>query len=267
MAWKKHGWSGWDGETYIHYAPEQTPWGLSQQGTQESEATIRQQKLMEYSPVVYQPTKKRPFLVQPKRRVKARRGNQRHFNVETKFFDVILDDGLVDSAGTVTNSLLLIAQGLTAITRIGRRIIVRSLHWHINLTLGNQTDPTKTSDVVRIILYVDRQANGATIAVLDFLESATFLSFRNLSNSKRFRVLMDKSFIMQASAFAGNGTANDSGRVVKQHHFNTRLNLKVEYSAGGGAITELESNNIGVLAISEAGLTTLTSKIRVRFTD
>lgn len=121
-----------------------------------------------------------------------------------------------------------------------------------------------TTDTVRLIVYQDKQANGATIAVLDLLETANYQSFNNLSNSGRFRVLMDRTHtLVAASAIAGPSTGEDGMNFT----FFKQLNMPIEFSAGAGVIAEICTNNIGVLAISRGGGVLLDSKFRLRFTD
>ena len=59
---------------------------------------------------------------------------------------------------------------------------------------------------MRVMLYHDKQANGATAAVLDILESADYQSFNNLVNSGRFRILMDRTYAMNYLTLASGGT-------------------------------------------------------------
>ena len=55
------------------------------------------------------------------------------------------------------------------------------------------TNSSAASNLVRIIVYLDRQCNGAAAGVTDLLESASYLSFRNLANQSRFKFLYDKT--------------------------------------------------------------------------
>lgn len=183
---------------------------------------------------------------------------------EWKFFDVDLDDALIATGGTVTNSINLIAQGVTEKTRVGRKCVVKSIEWRWLLNLDSTANMSTSTDTCRLILYKDKQCNGATIAVLDLLETADFQSFYNLANQSRFVVLMDRSYTLKApSAIAGPVTGED-GRNGK---FRKSCNVALEFDAAVGAITELRSNNFGVLVISKGGGILLDSKFRIRFSD
>ncbi len=189
---------------------------------------------------------------------------------ELKFFDRDLDDTPITTAGAITDSINKIAQGVTEVTRVGRKCTIKSINWRFLVWLPEQdavADPL-APDSVRIILYIDKQTNGATAAVTDILETASWLSFRNLANTARFNVLMDKTTSIN---FLGLGS--DGAGVVSQTQVNKSLtffkkcNVPIEFDGTTGAITEIRSNNLGVLLISSNGTANFSSKIRVRFSD
>ncbi len=189
---------------------------------------------------------------------------------ERKFHDVDLDDAVVATGGTVTPSINLIAQGVTESERVGRKCTLKSIHWRFSLNLP-QVDAAATpaaGDVVRVIMYIDKQCNGATAAVTDVLESADYKSFRNLSNSQRFSFLMDKTFNLNHAGLASDGAGVVSQALnIHSYQMNKVCNLPIEYSSTTGVIGEIRSNNIGVLLISFIGTARFESKIRLRFSD
>ncbi len=189
---------------------------------------------------------------------------------ELKFFDVDLDDTPILIAGAITDSINKIAQGVTEVTRVGRKCTVKSINWRFLTWLPEvdaAADPL-APDSVRIILYIDKQCNGATAAVTDLLESASWLSFRNLANTARFNVLMDKTVSVNFMGLASDGAGVVSQSQINRHGtFFKKCNIPLEFDATTGAITEIKSNNLGVLLISSNGTANFTSKIRVRFSD
>ncbi len=187
--------------------------------------------------------------------------------VELKFHDVDLDDAVISAAGTITNSINLIAQGVTETERIGRKCTLRNINWRFTIDLPASGTFANTADTVRVLMYLDKQANGATAAVLDILETANFQSFNNLSNKSRFRTLMDRTYDLGATAGGGDGTTEDTGKVHISDSLYKKVNIPLEFSAGTEAITEIRSNNIGILLISLAGISGFESKIRLRFSD
>lgn len=187
--------------------------------------------------------------------------------LEMKFHDVDLDDAVIAAGANVTATINIIPQGVTEIQRIGRKCTIRSINWRFNITLSPGTTSANTSDTVRVLLYLDKQANKATAASTDVLESADFQSFNNLANKKRFRTLMDRTYKITASAGGGDGTTEDYGATELNDAFFKKVNIPIEWTAGTGAMTEITSSNIGVILLSRAGVAGFTSKFRLRFTD
>ncbi len=186
---------------------------------------------------------------------------------ELKFHDVDLDDAVVAGAGGITETINIIAQGVTETTRVGRQAIIRSIAWRYNCLLPTTSTPGDTSDAIRVIMYLDKQANKLTAAVTDILESADWQSFNNLANRGRFRVLMDRTHQLVSKSGAWDGTNDQFGEDDLQGAFYKTCNIPIEYNAGTGAMTEITSNNLGVLLISRDGKVFFGSKIRLRFTD
>ncbi len=107
---------------------------------------------------------------------------------ELKFFDTLKAATTVTETGTILDdSLVHIPQGVTESERVGRKCTLRSIHIKGTFLNSNVTSVNDTKNGVRIIMYLDKQANGATAAVSDVLEDITevngYNSFRNLSNS------------------------------------------------------------------------------------
>lgn len=187
---------------------------------------------------------------------------------ESKFFDTAFTTTAISAAGVITNaSLNLIPQGVTESTRIGRKSILTSVHFRGRMIHDVATSGATASDIVRFIVYIDKQCNGATAAILDILETTDIRSFRNLANSERFQILYDKQTPISAMSGAGNGTSDEFGAVTKNLLINRKLNLPLEFSSTTGAITEIRSNNLGVLAITQSGLILVQYNCRVRFSE
>ncbi len=186
---------------------------------------------------------------------------------ELKFHDLDIDDATIATNGTIAQaSINIIAQGVTEVQRIGRKCTLRSINWRFNIRLPEGVAVTTTSDTVRVIVYLDKQTNGAAAGVTDILETDDYQSFNNLANKSRFRTLMDRTYDIN-SDLSGDGTTVDSPRFNMNDSFFKKINIPIEYDATTGAITEQRSNNVGVLLLSKNGLCTFNSKMRVRFSD
>ncbi len=196
------------------------------------------------------------------------RGRRSYKGGELKFHDLDTVDAVVAATGSIdVPSCNLIAQGTTESTRIGRKCTIRKILWKFDCKLPASTSSTATSDVLQVILYLDKQANGVTAAVLDILETAAVNEFRNLSNSGRFRILMNRHYSLTAPSGGGDGTTEDYGEYVIHDEYYKECNIPLEFSGITGAITELRSNNIGILLISKDGTANFNGKMRVRFSD
>ncbi len=190
---------------------------------------------------------------------------------ELKFHDLDINDSSIAAGVTVAeDSVVTIAQGVTEVQRIGRKCTIRSINWRFNISMAsslNQADPPK-GDIVRIILYLDKQANGAAAVATDILESADFQSFNNLANKSRFRTLMDRTYTLGHQLAQTDGTNTGSYPEINiSDSLFKKVNIPIEYDSTTGAITEVKSNNIGLLTISKNGTATFESKMRVRFSD
>lgn len=194
-------------------------------------------------------------------------------NAELKFHDVDIDDAVIDAGGTILNAgtINIIPQGVTEKQRIGRKCVIKEIHWRYQLVLPEVVDAASPAppDTVRLILFLDQQCNKLTAAVLDILESADYQSWRNLVNSGRFRVLLDKTFALNFETLTSTQNADtfDHAAVTKSYVFNKLCNIPLEFNAELGVLTEICCNNLAVLAISQNGVAALNSKIRLRFSD
>ncbi len=190
---------------------------------------------------------------------------------ELKFHDLNIDDASVTQNGTIVeDSVLTIAQGTTESERIGRKVVVKTINWRWNLLLSVASNSANVDETVRLILYQDKQTNGAAAAITDILETDDYQAFNQLANKSRFRTLMDRLYTMNAQVGAGNGTTNTFGNLQVNDSVFLNVNIPIEYdnSATTGAISTMRSNNIGVLILSKDGaLVVMDGKMRVRFSD
>jgi len=188
---------------------------------------------------------------------------------ELKFFDVTVDDAVIASGGFIHPTVVNIPQGITESTRVGRKICVTNINWHFRAALVGITAATSppNGDIVRVVIYLDKQCNGAAAGVADILENTHFQSFNNLVNKGRFRILMDRTYDLNYLAGSGITSSQDYCAVQINDSFFKRCSIPVEYSATTGAITEIRSNNIGIMLITEQGKANFESVVRIRYAD
>ncbi len=187
---------------------------------------------------------------------------------ELKFHDLDIDDATIAGGALIAQaSCNLIAQGVTESQRVGRKCVIRSINYRFRFSLPATSTPGDTSDSVRIVIYLDKQANGATAATTQLFENDDYQTFNNLANSSRFVTLMDRSYSLVATAGAYDGTNDQFGEVNINDTFFKRCSIPIEFDATTGAITEIRSNNIGIALFSRAGVAGFSSSMRLRFAD
>ncbi len=184
-----------------------------------------------------------------------------------KFHDVDIDDAVVSVAGTIQAGVNLIPQGVTEKTRVGRKCVIRKIQWRWSSFLPSTSTPGSTTDVVRMILYQDKQANGAAAGVTDILETDDYQSFLNLANSGRFKILVDRLISHVSKSGAYDGTNDQFGENVVNGSYYKNCFIPIEFDSTTGAVTEIKSNNLGVLLVGQTGVATFNSAIRLRFSD
>lgn len=121
------------------------------------------------------------------------------------------------------------------------------------------------SGVMIIYLVQDMQTNGAAAAVTDvFTGTDPTIAMVNMANSKRFKIL--KKIVRTFNSQAGVTTAYNT---VHMHiDYFKKCAIELEFSSTTGAITELKSNNVFLIAQATVGiddLVTVSGNCRLRF--
>lgn len=164
---------------------------------------------------------------------------------ETKYFDTTLSFN-VDSTMEVpaTGQLVLIPQGDTATTRDGRQCTLTSIQIRASCIFVPAAAATAAT-WMSLYLVLDKQCNGAAAAVTDVFTSAnSSLAMFNLDNSDRFQII--KKWQYDFNAVAGATTAYNN---VQRHiEWFKKINIPMNYSSTAGAITEIRSNNLFLVA-------------------
>lgn len=193
---------------------------------------------------------------------------------ETKFVDEIND--LSDQPVSINGNILAVSivngiiSGTSESQRIGRRIHVTGIGLTFRMRLGPNVQASDASDHMRVMLYLDKQCNGAAATVDDILEGTDtapiLLSYRELENVNRFRILHDKTYSLHSNA-ATESTLGGFGRFEVVRKVWVNVDYPVEYTGPGPAITAIRSNNFGILVITLNGISNIKCSSRVRYTD
>jgi len=185
---------------------------------------------------------------------------------ENKFFDTTLSFN-IDATGEVpaTGQLNLIPQGVTESTRIGRKCTIKSIQIRGQLAYVPVAD-TSGTDNVFIYVVLDKQCNGAAAGISDVLTGAGMkAAMINLANSERFTILKRFQCVMTSNAGVSGAYSNNLRQIEWFH----KCNIPIEFSSTTGAITEIKSNNLFLLAGSGSAddETAFSGTCRLRFAD
>jgi len=113
-------------------------------------------------------------------------------------------DTLIDMTTNTTGdreTLNALARGTDISERVGRQVAMVSLDYRVT---GSCTPGTGTDQVQRFLIVVDHQVNGTAPTLQDVLVSASPDSLTNLNNRARFTILVDKSYVINATGEAGS---------------------------------------------------------------
>lgn len=191
--------------------------------------------------------------------------------MELKYHDISININPIPSLGTIKDSFNEIADGTNEQQRNGRRVIIHLIQWQGVFELPAQPVGVTAlpPDEVRVILYVDKQCNGATATVSDFFPSSDIHSYYTLDQSDRFNILYDQRHVINYGGITQSNPANYFVQSPNKIPFTIEVpcSVKLQFSGATGALTEIRSNNIGALLISSRGVSYITSRARLRFTD
>lgn len=189
------------------------------------------------------------------------------YDEDVKFIDygaaatAVLETGVNLAGGGIAFG---ITQGDTDVTRDGDSIIATSLI--LRAQLYSDVDRIAFGNFVRVIVYWDKQPNGAVATVSGAAGSQSLmlasgavpghLDHRNQLTINRFDIIWDKTFCWNANTVqsftpaTGATTGLTQTSIAFQKRF--KLNRKIRYLASAGAITDMIGNNLCVSVIGNS---------------
>jgi hypothetical protein len=194
----------------------------------------------------------------PRGRGRGRRGGPRGTSVprapsaarvileahEPKNLDLTGSGGLSTTTGQLT-LLNPIIQGTTGNNRSGREIKLDHLRLNMTFTIAGQND----IDIVRYIVFLDKESRGTAPAVGDVVQNATFgigaiLSSHNFDNvPSRFKILADEIVILKPTVSV-NSTNTVWQNDIKHRLLHIPLKSLTHYynASNAGTIADIDSN-------------------------
>ncbi len=191
---------------------------------------------------------------------------------ERKFLDVQVGTTPVTAAGVLVRSTFNdVAQGTGEAQRIGRKLTLKSAEFRWTIESPATSGGTEVGgQTIRLVVLMDKQANGAATSWLSVFQQANIHSMRNLENSNRFTILRDKLVTLnRVSGPVPGGTTGLFPQVNRPVHLRVTLNTPIEFSGVLGSMSEIRSNNLLMLAIAEEDSTTTNvhGTCRIRYSD
>lgn len=183
---------------------------------------------------------------------------------ELKYIDTT-STGTVNGTGSLT-LLNGIAQGQDITQRIGRKAILKSIYFRLDL-YPSTTASSPTGDIVRVLVVYDCQTNSSAPGLGNILISPQYLSPMNLDYRDRFKILIDKHVTMPANVYTtGNISAGEGQpKIVKVFK---RLNMDQVFSGTANTIGSIATGSIYLVLLAlGTNVTTANMWCRIRFTD
>lgn len=169
-------------------------------------------------------------------------------------------------------------QGDDITRRQGRKCFLKKIRITGSFSIPSQATQTSldTPAKVRIIVYCDKQTNGAQATGADLINSGStgagaIHMFQNFANLGRFQVYKDKSYLIGNSLPTVNNTGGAGGIVQgsakTNFKFTINVNKWVNFNAGvTGTITDVVDNSFHVLAATDGVLVVPTLEYSSRCT-
>jgi hypothetical protein len=197
---------------------------------------------------------------------------------EMKYFDCARTSSAINGgntwAGTEIDPTLIPVAGLDTLfaptvgaginQRIGKSANVHKIkiRGHCFSTPEVNQDVGSQPAYIRIILYQDLQTNGTQAGGEDVMQTvaanalANTEAFQNIDNFGRFRVLKDKSIVLQdPNMNSTSATEHLNNGLIRMFKFNINFKrpVKVRFNAtNGGTIADIVDNSWHMLAITSS---------------
>lgn len=226
---------------------------------------------------------KRPRQAQPKRtytgsRVPLASRGYRLNPIEKKVFDVVTTIYPANTTGSVT-SMYQPTLGTDFTNRVGRKTTIKSIQARgiVRVRLAESMASGVTSpQLIRWMMILDTQPNGALPAVTDILAASLPQSPLNLNNRDRFKVIIDKQWVLDPYEKSTTATqaivsTTNQCRALKVYR---KCNIETIFNAtNGGSVADITSGAIIQLLIGNqptdgaGGPGEAAIQTRIRFQD
>lgn len=166
--------------------------------------------------------------------------------------DVMMLKGLINTEfksadpynGTIINPgvspVITLLNGLTQgddiSNREGRQIRLKS----VDISQAYSMNGAAFGTIIRMMLVLDKQPNGAVFNSADLLQNTDTVAFRQLDNRRRFLILEDRKY-----------TISSTGPIIGYDRVYKEIDIKTTYDdSNAGTIADIETNALYLLFIS-----------------
>jgi hypothetical protein len=177
------------------------------------------------------------------------------------------------------SSLVAISEGGKQNQMIGRKVTVKGIYFrftYCRLDVVGAATNSAGSVPFRMMLVMDRQANGATASFDDVYAkngngNLNIYSFRDLERSSRFKII--KEWKLNAVGFVtGDGSTVEIAQKDYYKTWGKKCSIPITYSpqadAAVRAENEITTNNLLVMAVALTDAAVdITGHVRIRYTD
>jgi len=252
-----------------------------------------------------QPYKKRPYKkAAPKKFTRGYNQSSsaytarfnRSRGAEKKWLDTTIQSqadmsgGIVVSSTAAGTGINYVKQGPAGFERIGTKFLIKWIEMKASAYLQaalvtTPTAPEVAPRLARMVLVLDRQANGALPAspgfaqvfnmeAQDLVTPDAIFAKAKVENDKRFQILFDETVELVNKAFVPVGsdvlTGGDVKSITWKHYFKGG-GLEIEMGGSENTIANVKSNNLLCLAAVDSynasQPVTVVFESRIRFTD
>lgn len=173
----------------------------------------------------------------------AHRGEQKYVDIAVAKTNVHSDAPLFILCNGVT-------QNTSINGRIANRIWVKTLSLNFS-AIAQSAIGGDDELILRCLVVVDKQANGAILTLGDLLNNGgtpteRWKAFKRIEFTRRFRIVKDTLLNLNPT----NGGGDFNRQLLKKVHLTFKRPVVTEYTATGNGITAIESNSMYVIFIT-----------------
>lgn len=199
-----------------------------------------------------------------------------------------VDNQIVSEFNTTGGFTLLngTVPGDNVVNRKGRKISMVSSMLRGWVTFNNSGGTPPSNDYLRLIIFYDRQPNGAAPSIADLLTntdsagstSSDAYSMLNISNADRFKILVDEYWGIPTQIPSAGSGATQEAQVLQDRkpisikRFTKLGGMETHYNAGtAGTIADITTGSLYCLCLGTRASTdaqwTFIGRHRLRFHD